>query len=101
MQSLKSVFGVIGALFPVVYCAGLFYYFFGVAGSVEEAKEIGLAPTLLGLGAVGLLFCIPLAPASGAESLANMSKEDLLGEYCERMAAAFQAAGLDNKKTDQ
>jgi hypothetical protein len=60
MRTLKSVFGVIGALFPVVYCGGLIYYFFDVSGSWQNAQEIGLGPTLLGLGAVGLLFCIPL-----------------------------------------
>jgi hypothetical protein len=58
--TLKSVFGVIRALAPVLYCGGLLYYFFGVGGSVENAKEIGLYPTLMGLGIVGLLFCIPL-----------------------------------------
>lgn len=61
MQSLKSVFGVIGALVPVVYCGGLVYYFLDVSGgSVEQAQSIGLGPTLLGLAAIGLLFTIPL-----------------------------------------
>ena len=60
MRTLKPAFGVIGALVPVLYWGGLFYYFFNVAGSVQEAEEIGLGPTLLGLGVVGLLFCIPL-----------------------------------------
>jgi len=60
MQTLKSVFGLIRVLVPVLYWGGLFYYFFDVAGSVEDAKEIGLYPTLLGLGILGLLFCIPL-----------------------------------------
>ena len=60
MRNLKPVFGVIGALVPVLYWGGLFYYFLDVAGSVQEAEEIGLGPTLLGLGVVGLLFCIPL-----------------------------------------
>lgn len=60
MQSFKSIRGVIGALIPVLYCGGLLYYFLDVAGSVEEAQEIGLGPTVLGLGAVGLLFSIPL-----------------------------------------
>jgi hypothetical protein len=60
MQPLKSVFGVIGALVPIVYCGGLLYYFLDTSGSVQGAEAIGLGPTLLGLGAVGLLFCIPL-----------------------------------------
>ena len=60
MRNLKSVFGLIKALGPVLYCGSLLYYFLDVAGSVQEAETIGLGPTLLGLAAVGLLFCIPL-----------------------------------------
>jgi hypothetical protein len=56
----KSVFGVIAALVPVLYCGGLLYYFLDNTGSVEDATAIGLGPTLLGLGAIGLIFCIPL-----------------------------------------
>ena len=80
VRSFKSVSGVIGALIPVLYCGGLLYYFLDVAGSVQEAEEIGLGPTVLGLGAVGLLFSIPLilkvlrlfrgprAPGSGGDA---------------------------------
>jgi len=60
MRTLKIGLGLIGALLPVVYCGGLLYYFIHGSGSVHEAVEIGLGPTLLGLGAVGLLFCIVL-----------------------------------------
>lgn len=60
MRSLKSSFGIAGALLPVVYCAGLIYYFLDFSGSVQEAETIGSLPTLLGLGVVGLLFSIPL-----------------------------------------
>ena len=60
MQTLKSVFRVIGMLVPIVYCGGLIYYFLDLSGSVHEAEAIGLGPTLLGLTVVGLLFCIPL-----------------------------------------
>jgi hypothetical protein len=61
MRSLKSVFGVARALVPIAYCGYLLYYFLGVSGSVKEAWDIGLGPTVLGLGVVALLFCIPLA----------------------------------------
>ena len=61
MRSFKSVFGVARAGLPVLYCGYLLYYFLDVSGSVQEARDIGLGPTLLGLGIVGLLFCIPLA----------------------------------------
>jgi hypothetical protein len=60
MRTLKPVFGVLGAVVPLIYCGGLLYYFLDVSGSVENAQTIGLGPTVLGLGLVGLLFCIPL-----------------------------------------
>lgn len=93
MRTLKPVFGVIGALVPVLYWGGLFYYFFNVAGSVQEAEEIGLGPTLLGLGVVGLLFCIPLivkivrifagprSPGSGGGGGADASTHDDEGGF--------------------
>ena len=60
MRTWKSIFGVTTALVPIIYCGWLLYYFLGVSGSVHEAVTDGLGPTLLGLGVVGLLFCIPL-----------------------------------------
>jgi len=60
MRNLKAVIGLIGTLVAVLYCGRLLYYFIDLSGSVQEAEEIGLGPTVLGLGAVGLLFCIPL-----------------------------------------
>ena len=57
MRTLKPVLGVIGALLPVLYCGYLLYFFLD-GTTVQEAKEIGLGPTLLGLGIVGLLFTI-------------------------------------------
>ena len=60
VEMLKSVFGVLRVLFPVLYFGGLFFYFLDYAGSVQEAEAIGLGPYLVGLGAVGLLLCIPL-----------------------------------------
>ncbi|MEP6828930.1 MAG: hypothetical protein ABI963_01205 [Rhizomicrobium sp.] len=60
MQTFKSVFGVARAFGPVIYCGYLAYYFFDAGGSVQGVQDIGLGPTVLGLGAVGLLFCVPL-----------------------------------------
>lgn len=60
MRSLKNSFGVIGALVPIAYCIGLLYYFLDLSGSVQEATEDGLGPTMLGLGAVSLILSIPL-----------------------------------------
>lgn len=59
----KPVFGVIRLLLPALYFGGLFVYFFRVGGSVQGVIDIGLGPTVLGLGIVGLLFCIPLLVA--------------------------------------
>jgi hypothetical protein len=44
---------------PVLYFGGLALYFFQVGGSMEGVSAIGLGPTVLGLGTVGFLFCIP------------------------------------------
>ena len=60
MRTLKSRFGVIGALVPIFYCGSLIYYFLDLSGSMQEAGEDGLSPTQLGLGVVSLLFAIPL-----------------------------------------
>ena len=60
MRTLKPVFGVIGALVPIIYCGYLLYYFLDLSGSVQEATADGLGPTALGLGIVSLLFSIPL-----------------------------------------
>jgi hypothetical protein len=60
MRSLRPVFGLIRTLFGVLYCGGLLYYFLNRSGSLQEAETNGLGPTLLGLGAVGLVFCVVL-----------------------------------------
>lgn len=60
MRTLKSIIGLLRAVVPVAYCASLFYYFLGFGGSIDDLKSIGLWPTVVGVGIVGLLFCIPL-----------------------------------------
>jgi hypothetical protein len=60
MQPVKNVFGILGALLPIVYCGGLVWYFSGVGG-FDGVTATSLGPTILGLGAIGLLFCLPLA----------------------------------------
>jgi hypothetical protein len=56
MREVKIVVGVIGAAIPIIYCGGLLYYFIHNSGSVQGAQEIGLGPTILGLGIIGILF---------------------------------------------
>jgi len=61
VQTAKSVFGVTRALLPVLYFGGLAVYFMRVSGgSMEGIQLLGLGPTIVGLVAVGFLFCIPL-----------------------------------------
>jgi len=89
VRTFKSVFVVIGALVPVGYCGSLLYYFLDISGSMKNAQSIGLGPTLLGLGLVGLLFCIPLvlkivriftrprSPGSGGGSDASTRDDEI------------------------
>ena len=60
MGTVKSAFGVLGALLPIIYCGGLAFYFIDFSGSPEDVRQNGLGPTVLGLTIVGLIFCIPL-----------------------------------------
>src|SRR6516225_9505016 len=60
VQTFKSVFGIARAVVPVLYCGGLVLYFLNTSGgSWENVDSIGMGPTVLGLGVVGFLFCIP------------------------------------------
>ncbi len=55
----KGAFSFIGMLLPVLYFGGFLYYFSGVGGgTLQGAIDIGLGPTMLGLGVLGLLFSI-------------------------------------------
>jgi hypothetical protein len=90
---MKSAFGVIGALGAILYCGRLLYYFLDLSGSVQEAERDGLGPTLLGLGVVGLLFCIllivkivrifagPRSPGSGGRGGPDASTHDGEGGF--------------------
>jgi hypothetical protein len=60
MRALKSTFGLVGAAIPVLYCGGLVYYFANVEDFTGVPVGDALNPTMIGLGAIGLLFLIPL-----------------------------------------
>lgn len=50
---------IVGMLLPLLYFAGLLYYFSGVdGGTLAGIIEIGLGPTMFGLAFLGLLFSI-------------------------------------------
>jgi hypothetical protein len=62
VDTFKTAYRLIRALLPVAYFCGLLSYFLDVGGgSIHQAWAMGLGPTILGLGFIGLLFCIPLA----------------------------------------
>ena len=103
MRSVKMVVGVVGALVPVVYCGGLVWYFMR-GNDLSGPVGTGLGPTVLGLGVVGLLFCIPLVfkllklaapakPEPGAraaddEPVSSFDADAALARYMARKAAA-------------
>jgi hypothetical protein len=60
MQPLKNAFGIIGALVPILYCVGFLIYFANVQYFTGVPVGNALGPTMLGLGAVAILFAIPL-----------------------------------------
>lgn len=60
MGTMKSVFGLVGAAIPVLYCGGLVIYFSGVNRSFGGMLGRELGPTMVGLGIIGLLLLIPL-----------------------------------------
>jgi hypothetical protein len=60
MRTTKSILGLIGVAIPVLYCGGLLLYFNHVRSSFGGLVDGALGPTMLGLGAIGLLLLIPL-----------------------------------------
>ena len=60
MREWKSFSSVTSVAAPVFYGVSLIYYFADFSGSLAEAEKFGLGPTILGLGAIGLLLSLPL-----------------------------------------
>jgi hypothetical protein len=60
MKSVKSIFGIMSAMGPVIYCGGLFFYFIDQGASLGDLGASGLGPTVIGVGVVGLLLFIPV-----------------------------------------
>ncbi|WP_447754718.1 hypothetical protein [Sphingopyxis fribergensis] len=59
-NSLGKILAMIAGLIPLVYIAWLLLHFIGVGGgSMKGIVGIGLAPTVIGLSFVGLLFALP------------------------------------------
>jgi hypothetical protein len=105
MRMVKSVVSIIGTVAAILYCGWLLSYFYDVSGSLEEAQRDGLMPTLLGLGTVGLIFCVvlivkiarmfagPRSPGSGGRGGAMVDGESgfdadaVVARYMARRAA--------------
>lgn len=61
MRELKSVFGIIAGLIPVLYCVGFLVYFANVTYFTGvPVGQSALGPTIIGLGVVAMLFAIPV-----------------------------------------
>ena len=58
MRTTKSTFGLIFAALPVLYCGGLLLYLNNVRGAFGGLLDGAMAPTMLGLGAIGLIFLV-------------------------------------------
>lgn len=83
MRTTKSIFGLVAAAIPVLYCGGFLLYFAGVGNSFGGLLDGALGPTMVGLGAVGLLFLIPLvlrirrlAGGTGAPGAGGVGRPD-------------------------
>jgi hypothetical protein len=59
MRTIKSAVGLVAAAIPILYCGGLLLYFNRVRTASAGLLDGALGPTMLGLGAIGLLFLIP------------------------------------------
>jgi hypothetical protein len=102
VRTLKLGFSIVSALVPIIYCCGLLYYFFDVGGgSVEGVETIGLGPTMMELGMIGLLCCIPVTiklvrifakPRSPGPSGPDTSaRDDETGAEAEAAIARYKA----------
>ncbi|MBN8806974.1 MAG: hypothetical protein J0I47_01860 [Sphingomonas sp.] len=66
MKSTKTMLGLAFALVPILYCGGLVYYLnaaprhvegvLGVPGGATGGMTQQIGPTVLGLGALGVIF---------------------------------------------
>lgn len=58
MRTMKLTFGLIAAAIPVLYCGGLLLHFNGVRNMFGGMLDSQLGPTMIGVGAFGLLFLL-------------------------------------------
>jgi hypothetical protein len=56
VRTMKLTFGLVAAAIPVLYCGGLLLHFNGVRNMFGGMLDSQLGPTMIGIGAFGLLF---------------------------------------------
>lgn len=100
MRALKLIL----TLLPLAYIGWLLYHFTSFDGWSDGMLAGGLGPTVLGLGAIGLLLCIPLVvkllrmalvprdtaiakPGADAAEAPAFDADAALERYLERKAA--------------
>ncbi|WP_423602149.1 hypothetical protein [Sphingomonas sp. MS122] len=59
-MSAKTLWGLVAGLVPVVWFGGLAIHFYRVNQAMGGFASRELMPTIVGLGALGLLFTIPI-----------------------------------------
>jgi len=96
VRLLKIVLGIAVALAPVLYCIYFVWKLLKVGGSPGAAFEDGVGPTVLGRGAVGMLFLIPLA----GKLIRLMASSGGSGGTPSRAPRAAEAAEGDGLDTD-
>ena len=57
---LIGLVSIAGTIAAIVYFGWFLYYFFDVGGSWQGTWDIGLGPTVVGLGAIGVIFVLVL-----------------------------------------
>jgi hypothetical protein len=58
MRTTRSLFGLVGALLPVLFCGGLLLYFQSVRASFGGWIDGGLGRTMFGIAGAGLIFLV-------------------------------------------
>ncbi|WP_343521307.1 hypothetical protein [Sphingomonas sp.] len=105
-MSVKTLWGLIAGLVPVVWFGGLAIHFYRVNEAMGGFASRELMPTIVGLGGLGLLFTIPIliklvrlasgsakpkgskAPATVDDSAASDFDPDaVIARYLEKKAA--------------
>lgn len=109
MRAVKLIL----SLLPLAYIGWMLFHFTSFEGWSDGPLAGGLGPTVLGLGAIGLIFCIPLVVKLLKMALAPSAKvkvkpgveldegpafdaDAALARYLERKSAGLGSAEIPN-----